>query len=103
MDFSLLELGLEPVNEEEARIPAGERGRYLPCRVIPGFPAPALEPHWAGYLIAGIDGKLQDAESIRRALAGWSAGETLVLKVRLNRYMQMDPEWWEAEVRLRRQ
>jgi hypothetical protein len=98
----LLELGLEPLGEEEARIPAAERGRYVPCRVIPGFPAPALEPHPAGYLIAGAGDALLDASATRRALAAWSPGETLVLKVRRNPYAQPDAEWWEAEVRLRR-
>jgi hypothetical protein len=95
----LSRLGLELVSEKEAAIPAQEAGRYVPCRVIPGFPRPALDPHPAGYLIVGVDRRpAPNAEAILQAVAGWGPGETLVLTVRRNPYVEGGSGWWEADV-----
>ena len=68
--------GLELVDERVARVPARERGRYLPCRVVPGAREPALDPHAAGYLIVGVDGReAESASEIFEALEEWSAVE----------------------------
>lgn len=95
-------VGLEVVNEDEARIPAAERGRFVPVRVLPGFPSPALPEHAAGYLIVGVDGRLSDdADAILHALQAWVPGETLKIRARRNPYLLPATEWWEAEVLLR--
>jgi len=98
----LARVGLELVSENQAGIPPDRRGRYLPCRVIPGFRGPALAPHPAGYLMVGVRGNRSvDAAGIRAALAAWRPGETLNLTIRRNPYRLDSTEWWESEVILR--
>ena len=98
----LARVGLELLSEDEARLPPPERGRYVPCRVIPGFPRPPLPEHPAGYLIVGMNGgPAPDAKAILRVLAEWTPGQPLLLTVRRNPYLQAEAEWWEAEVKLR--
>jgi hypothetical protein len=98
----LARAGLELVSENQAGIPPDRRGRYLPCRVIPGSRSPALAPHPAGYLMVGVRGKRSvDASVIRAALAAWGPGETLHLTIRRNPYRLDAAEWWESEVSLR--
>jgi len=98
----LARVGLELLSEDEARLPSEARGRYLPCRVVPGFRPPPLEEHPAGYLIVGVDGHpAPDARAILTALEGWAPGRPLSLTIRRNPYLLAEAEWWEAEVRLR--
>ena len=95
-------VGLEMITEEEALIPAREAGRYVPVRVNSSFPRPALEPHPAGYLIVGVNRRpAADVDAISQALSQWRPGETLVLTVRRNPYLQGETDWWEADVQLR--
>jgi hypothetical protein len=95
-------VGLEVVDETSALVPSEDRGRYLPVRVIPGFPDPALQSDPAGYIIVGVGGRpVQKSAEIAWALEAWQPGETLLLTVRRNPYLAADAGWWEAEVRLR--
>jgi len=97
----LARVGLELVGEREAGIPADRLGRYVPCRVIPGFRRPSLPPHPAGYLLVGVRGQgSEDAEVIRAALEAWRPGEVLHLMVRRNPYRLDSTQWWESEVAL---
>jgi len=98
----LAAVGLELLSEKEACIPQKEAGLYVPCRVIPSFPRPALEPHPAGYLIVGANRhSASNADGILRALASWGLGESLILTVRRNPYLDEGSGWWEAEVTIR--
>ena len=100
----LARIGLEILADEEAGIPAPERGRFIPCRVLPGRPDAALEDHPAGYLLVGVEGQGaggRGAEAILRALAAWEPGEDLPLIIRRNPYLDTGSEWWERTVRLR--
>ena len=97
----LRRVGLELVTDAQALVPPAERGRCVPCRVVPGFPSPALPEHPAGYLIDGVDGKAAGAETILKALEDWRPGETLELKVRRNPYADAGPESWDARVLLK--
>ncbi len=95
-------VGLRMVSEDEAAVPAGERGRYVAVRVIPGFPDPALAPDPAGYLIVGAAGSpAADAAAIIRALDGWEPDGELLVTVRRNPFLPGSTGWWEAEVKLR--
>jgi hypothetical protein len=94
-------VGLEIVGEDEALVPAAERGRVLPLRTIRGFPDPAVPHDPVGYLAVAVAGtSARDAEAILRAIEAWGPGETLVLTVRRNPYVA-DAGWWEADVKLR--
>ena len=97
----LSRVGLELVPESGAFLPEAERGQCLPCRVIPGFAAPALPEHPAGYLIVGVRGAPADREAILQALDDWGRGQTLELLVRRNPYLAAEPESWDARVFLR--
>jgi hypothetical protein len=97
----LRRVGLELVTDAEAFVPPSERGRCLPCRVLAGFPAPALPEHPAGYLITGVEGKAAGARAILKALEEWKPGETLELMVRRNPYADAGPESWDARVLLK--
>lgn len=101
----LARLGLELISENEALIPAELAGHFVPVRVISGFVRPALEPHPAGYLMVGVNRRPgANADAILCALTQWSPGETLVLTIRRNPYLQGvggEPGWWEADVKLR--
>lgn len=101
----LARVGIALVTEADAGIPDPERGQYLPVRVLEDFQGPALPPHPAGYLVVGVIGPQRElipgAEAVRKALETWDSGETLEVRVRRNPYLQWNPEWWEAEVRLR--
>jgi hypothetical protein len=101
VDAKLRRVGLELVTDAEALVPPAERGRYVPCRVLPRFPSPALPEHPAGYLIDGVQGKAAGAEAIWKALEDWRPGETLELKVRRNPYADSGPESWDARVLLK--
>ncbi len=94
-------VGLEIVTDAQAQVPPAERGRYVPCRVLPGYPSPALPEHPAGYLIDGVAGKAAGADAIWKALEDWRPGETLELKVRRNPYADAGPESWDARVLLK--
>lgn len=95
-------LGLELVTEREALVPPAERGKLVPCRVVPGFPAAALPDDPAGYLILGIEGGPSgDTDGILRAIERAAPGETLILNVRRNTYLEADPSWWEGKVKVR--
>ncbi|HVR73846.1 MAG TPA: hypothetical protein VMT52_05915, partial [Planctomycetota bacterium] len=100
----LARVGIALVPEADAGIPEPERGQYVPVSVLEGFQGPALPPHPAGYLVVGVIGPERElipgAEAVREALEAWGSGETLEVRVRRNPYLQWDPEWWEAEVRL---
>ena len=98
----LARVGLQLVSEDDAGVPASERGRYLPCRVIPRFPRPPLEDHPAGYLIVGVDGRpAPDSRTILRALENWTPGQPLRLTVWRNPYLLAESEFWQADVTLR--
>jgi len=102
LSYRLAKVGLELLSEDQAQLPPAERGRYVPCRVIPGFPRPPLEEHPAGYLIVGVDGQpAPSAQAILTALEAWWPGRQISLKVRRNPYLLAEAEWWEADVRLR--
>ena len=101
VEARLARVGLEIVSEEEAAIPDSERGRYLPCQVIAGFPESALPPHPAGYLFVGVDRHLCAADEIVEALQEWAPGETRTFTVRRNPYRQLQTVWWEYDVHLR--
>lgn len=94
--------GLEPLSDEEARLPPAERGRFVACRVIAGRAGAVLEAHPAGYLLVGVGrAPAADAEAIRRALEDWRPGEKLVVRVRRNPHLAAEAEWWEYDVELR--
>ena len=98
----LARVGLQLVSEEDAGVPPSERGRYLPCRVVHGFPRPPLEDHPAGYLIVEVGGyPAADRRAILRALDDWTPGQPLRLRVQRNPYRLAEAEWWEAWVSLR--
>ncbi len=97
----LARVGLKIVSEREALIPPADRGKYLPCRVLPGFPDPALPDHPAGYLILGAGARSSPGKKeILRALSDWKAGEFLSLTVRRNPYLS-GGDWYEVKVSLR--
>lgn len=97
----LARVGIEVISEDEAHLPANERGRYIPCRVIPGFRRAALEEHPAGYLLVGVgDSGTGDAGAIRQALAAWKPGEFLEITVRRNPHLSAASVWWERDVKL---
>ena len=101
VEGKLAKVGIQLVSEDEALLPAGERGRYLPCRGVPGVPGAALDTHPAGYLLVGVVGEAtDDAAAIREALRSWSPGEVLVLRVRRNPHRSPASEWWERDVRM---
>jgi len=101
----LARVGLELVGEEEARVPAPERGRLVPCRTISGAAHPALPHHPAGYLLVKVlgapGGDGGGEKAILEALESWRPGQTLLLRVRRNPYTMEGTEWWEADVKLR--
>jgi S1-C subfamily serine protease len=98
-DRKLASVGLERLSDLEAHVPAPERGRYVPCRVIRGFPNPALPEHPAGYLIVRVEGQpSSSASEILAALADSEPGQRLRLVVRRNPYLDASPEWWESTV-----
>jgi hypothetical protein len=97
--YHLERVGLEPLSEEDARIPLDERGRYIPCRVMPGYPTPALPPHRAGYLLVAVQGAAEeDAEAMMDALNAWRPGTFIKVKARRNHYCGAPWEWWEKVV-----
>ncbi len=97
----LAKLGLAIIDEEEAFIPAAERGRAVPCRTIPGFRRPVLPEHPAGYLIIGVAGRrIESAPEILAAMSRWPPGEKIEVLVRRNPYLLQEPESWDAEVQL---
>lgn len=99
LDRKLASVGLERLNDLEAHVPAPERGRYVPCRVIRGFPNPALPEHPAGYLIVGVEGRpSSSAPELLSALEAAEPGQRLRLLVRRNPYLDASPEWWESTV-----
>jgi len=100
VEAKLARVGLELVSEEEAGVPAVERGRYLPCQVIEGFPETALPPHPAGYLFVGVDRQPCAADEITQALREWAPGETRTFTVRRNPYLLPQTVWWEYDVHL---
>ena len=88
------------IGEAEALIPAHQRGRYVPCRVIPNARQPALPAHTAGYLLVAIDGEESGGAAILEALARWQPGEFVEVRVRRNPYRATGSEWWESDVRM---
>jgi hypothetical protein len=95
----LSDAGLQLVDEAAARVPAAERGLYVPCRVLPGRAKAALEPHPDGYLIVGFDRRRSTSTSeIVQALEHWREDEPLRLWVRRNPYGGTSTEWWEGDV-----
>lgn len=99
LDRKLASVGLERRSDLEAHVPLPERGRYIPCRVIRGFPNPALPEHPAGYLIVGVEGQPSGGvEHIQKALQDAAPGQRLSLHVRRNTYLDASPEWWESTV-----
>ena len=94
-----MRVGFRLISEEEAGIPRAERGRYLPCRVIPDFPRPPVSAYPAGYLIVGVNrSPAQNRREILNALIAWEPGQILYLAVRRNPYLIGEPEWYEVEV-----
>ncbi len=99
LDRRMASMGLERLSEKEACLPPPERGRYVPCRVIPGSRNPVLPEHPAGYLIVRVEGRPSaTAGEIRKALLHAEPGGTLKLVVRRNPYLDAVPEWWETTV-----
>jgi hypothetical protein len=99
VDRKLAAVGLERLSDLEAHVPAPERGRYIPCRVIRGFPNPALPEHPAGYLIVRVEGQpASSASQLLAALEDAEPGRRLRLLVRRNSYLDASPEWWESTV-----
>lgn len=91
--------GLELMDESVARVPAAQRGRYLPCRVMSGVSGAALEPHPAGYLIVGVNGReASRSGDILEAIERWREDVPLRLWVRRNPFTSTAPEWWEGDV-----
>jgi len=101
VEAKLRRVGLEIVTDADAQVPPAERGRYVPCRVLPGYPSPALPVHPAGYLITGVEGKAAGAEVTLKALEDWRPGDILVLRVRRNPFADAGPESWDARVLLK--
>ena len=98
----LKRVGLEVIDDDAALIPEAERGHYIPVIVIEGFPSPALPPDPAGYLLVRLrDAPNGDRSKVEQALKRWKPGETIDLVVRRNPYYPTEPEWWEADVKLR--
>ena len=99
---TLARIGLVCITEEEAHIPPEDRGKFVPCRVRPDCLQSPVPPHPAGYLIVGINKERgAGAAQLRRQLAAWKPGETLVLGIQRNPYLQDVPAWYEIEVKVR--
>jgi S1-C subfamily serine protease len=98
----LRQVGLEAVSAAEARLPPGEAERFLPCRVIPGFPNPPVPEHPAGYLIVAVEGRpAASREEILAALGALQPGEWLKLTFRRNPHVGAPAEWYEMDVPVR--
>jgi len=94
-------IGLEVSAGAEECVPAEDRARVLPCRVIPGSPARVVPENRAGYAITGVNrSPAASRDQILRALEECSGGRTLYLTLRRNQEPG-SPEWYEAEVPLR--
>jgi hypothetical protein len=95
----LARVGLEVVTDEEARVPPADRGRWIACRVIPGFREPPAPEHPAGYLIASVGRQAgMTRRDMERAIAAWKEGERLILTIRRNPYFPGEPDWYEVNV-----
>ena len=99
MQQKLADAGLQLVDEATARVPAAERGLYVPCRVLPGRAEAALAHHPDGYLIVGVERrKATSAGEIVQALERWREDEPLRLWVRRNPFGGTTTEWWEGDL-----
>jgi hypothetical protein len=95
----LAQVGLEVVSDDAAGMPPAERLRWIPCRVVPGFPRPPVPDHVDGYLITNIDRSTgltrRDMES---KIAAWKEGDRLIFTIVRNPYLAAEPGWYEVNV-----
>ncbi len=86
-------------------VPPTERGRWVPCAVLPAHDGALLPPDEAGYLILGVlEGEdrhlISGRERILRALDAWTGGAVVHLRVGRNPYRSDVARSWDVELSL---
>jgi hypothetical protein len=95
----LARVGLEVLPDEEAGVPAADRTRWIPVRVVAGFPQPPVPEHAAGYLITSVGRRAGlTRRDMEMEIAEWEEGKRLVLTIRRNPHLAAEPDWYEVNV-----
>ena len=95
----LARVGLEVVSDESAGMPPADRLKWIPCRVVSGFPQPPVPDHVDGYLITSIGRRAGlTRRDMEKEIAAWKDGERLVFTIVRNPYLAAESGWYEVNV-----